>query len=260
MNDKLIEGFVTELKLQQLRSNTIKQYVRAIKRYHSLQKTINNKGVNSFLAEHNHIVNRAAIKKWAEYNKVSIAIRKVKPRPRKLPLAYSEAQVRRLIHEVDTEYQLIVELLAETGCRVGEAVRIKRKHINLEKNSILLPTTKSNPRMMYPRKELLLKLLRNSREVVDNKEGWVFPSKYGSESGHVHENTIRLHLRKVFDGAKPHTFRHTFATRLLEEGVDLVTTRDLLGHQDISTTSIYTRVVQPRAREAASKMWRKQYE
>ena len=257
---KQLDGFVTELKLQQLKPTTIEQYVRAIKRYHELRDKLSKKGVDEFLAEHNHIVNRAAIKKWAQYNKVPLTLRKVKPTPRKLPVAYSEAQTKRLLQEVDPDYQLVVELLAETGCRVGEAVRIKKEHINLEKQSILLPTTKSNPRMMYPSKELLLKLLRNSREVSDNKEGWVFPSKYGSESGHIHENTVRLHLKKVFTSAKPHTFRHTFATRLLEEGVDLVTTRDLLGHQDISTTSIYTKVVQPRAREAASKMWRKQDE
>ena len=63
VNDKLIDGFVTELKLQQLKPTTIEQYVRAIKRYYELQDKINKKGVDNFLAEHNHIVNRAAIKK-----------------------------------------------------------------------------------------------------------------------------------------------------------------------------------------------------
>ncbi len=255
MSDDLAE-FKKELRLQQLKENTIEQYSRAIKRYHEEQGPfLTRKGADNWLSKHNHIVNRAAIKKYAQHQETNITVRKVKPKPRKLPEQLSKKEIQRIIQEIDEDYKLITELIAETGMRIGEAVRVKVEHISHEQGQIRLPTTKSTPRVVYPSPELLKRLEANSRRTVDNTKGWCFPSKHGSKSGHIHENTVRHHMKQVAANAKPHSLRHSFATKLLEQGVDLVTTRDLLGHKDISTTSIYTRVVQPRAREAAKHNW-----
>lgn len=253
--DNETEKFAQEMRLQQLRETTIYHYTNTIRRFLEEHKELTQSNVDSFLSEANNTLNRSAIKKYLLFKKKKgIEVRKTKKQPRKIPVTFTESDTQRILNNIDSDYRLVVELLIETGCRIGEALAIRRQDIKEETNSILLPVTKSRPRIIYPSPELIKKLISNSYK-PNTKEGWVFPSKYGSETGHIHQNTVRLHLKKALEGAKPHTFRHTFATNLLEEGVDLVTVRDLVGHEDIGTTSIYTHVARPKAREAAKKRW-----
>jgi integrase/recombinase XerD len=149
----------------------------------------------------------------------------------------------------------ILELLYATGLRVSELVGLKKRDINLEAGFIVASGKRSKERMVplgtYARDIIRLYLKEAKPPSIyffSNKKGarltrqaiWKIIRKYGLQlehGGHV----------------SPHTLRHTFATHLLEGGADLRSVQILLGHEDISTTQIYTHVDRKRLKEIHKK-------
>lgn len=149
----------------------------------------------------------------------------------------------------------ILELMYATGLRVSELVGLKKRDINLDAGFLVASGKRSKERMVplgtYARDVIKLYLLETRPEGVylfSNKRGvpltrqaiWKIIRKYGLQlehGGHI----------------SPHTLRHTFATHLLEGGADLRSVQILLGHEDISTTQIYTHVDRKRLKEIHKK-------
>ncbi len=152
---------------------------------------------------------------------------------------------------LDLRNRLILELLYATGIRVSELVNIKLTDINLEEKSIIVLGKGQKQRYVYFGKkshELIVKYLteRNSTtEYLLVNKNYTKLTDRGVRL--IIENIVKKSCLKL--NITPHTFRHTFATHLLNEGADLKIVQELLGHSDITTTGIYTHVSNERLRK-----------
>jgi integrase/recombinase XerD len=148
----------------------------------------------------------------------------------------------------------ILELLYATGLRVSELIGLKKADINMEAGFLVASGKRSKERIVpigsYARDVIKLYI-----DQMKPKGAFLFPNKTGD---HLTRQAIWRMIRKyglLLEQGKlyPHMLRHTFATHLLEGGADLRSVQILLGHEDISTTQIYTHVDRKRLKEMHKK-------
>lgn len=149
---------------------------------------------------------------------------------------------------------LILELLYVTGIRVSELVNIKLKDIDYSNLKIKI-TGKGNKQriVMYGTRcrELLDKYLSIRDNFLKDNNDYLLLGVKGMK---INDRTIRKIIKDISlksginMNISPHVFRHTFATHMLNEGADLRSVQELLGHENISTTTIYTHVTNERKR------------
>lgn len=151
--------------------------------------------------------------------------------------------------------KLIVELLYVTGLRVSELVNIKLKDIDKYNKSIKILGKGSKERIVYYEdncSELLNKYLNNTRRELDKSNSeYLLLNKFGNKlSTRMIRNILNnLTIGTSIEQIYPHMIRHTFATTMLNNGADLMTVKELLGHESINTTSIYTHVTNEQIRK-----------
>ena len=145
---------------------------------------------------------------------------------------------------------LIVEMLYATGVRIGELINIRLGDINKYNRTIKIVGKGRKERMAiygsYCEDALELYLSDGRRELeVNGKSDYLFLNKNG---GRLSDRYIRKIIDDVVRKCEidyhvsPHTLRHTFATDMLNNGADLMTVKELLGHSSVNTTGIYTHV------------------
>lgn len=173
----------------------------------------------------------------------------------KLPETVSLQEVAQVLasitgdEPVDHRDACMIALLINSGLRVSEMVHLKVSDVNFHARTLDV-IGKGDKERIIPLDEITLKQIKNylyNDRPELNKEGslLLFVGKYGKPISR--ENFYRiLNNRAQASGVKthftPHKLRHTFATTLLEENADLRSIQELLGHSDISTTTIYTHV------------------
>ena len=144
----------------------------------------------------------------------------------------------------------ILELFYASGMRVSELLNLKMENVNLELGYVRCTGKGRKERLIPIGKracEAIGKYYESARTklVKDNTILTLFLSRLGKKiSRQSIWKIIKNYARKakIKREIKPHTFRHSFATHLLEHGADLRSVQEMLGHSDISTTQIYTHV------------------
>ena len=139
---------------------------------------------------------------------------------------------------------LLLELLYSSGIRISEALNIKIKDINMSDKSIRILGKGSKMRIVYfgeYTKEYLeeyLKVRNSSLEYLFLNKNNTLLTRRGAE--YIISNLVKNSLLKK--KVTPHTFRHSYATEMLNNGADIRSVQELLGHSSLSTTGIYTHV------------------
>ncbi|MGF1651111.1 MAG: tyrosine recombinase [Hyphomicrobiaceae bacterium] len=196
---------------------------------------------------------------------------------RRLPKVLSVAEVDRLIetaHRLAVEAEgrerlaalrtaSLVELLYATGMRVSELVSLRRAVLR-EGGRMLLIKGKGGRERIVPLNGAARRALEAYLDYSDrgsdgegigdrrlDRQKWVFPAR--STTGYLTRQAFARELKELAtaaglapDRVSPHVLRHAFASHLLDRGADLRSVQQLLGHADISTTEIYTHVLQER--------------
>ncbi len=180
-----------------------------------------------------------------------------------LPKVLSVDEVVRLLNQVDKTKPLglrnhaLMELIYGSGLRVSELLDIQMEDIHLNQSYIRI-TGKGEKERIVPISDMALLALRNY--IVKGRESFykLERSPYlflNADGKRLSRQGFFKLLKKLAQGAgventcSPHTLRHSFATHLLENGMDLRTLQSLLGHEDISTTQIYTHISQKRIKD-----------
>ncbi len=155
----------------------------------------------------------------------------------------------------------ILELLYATGMRISELSNLNFENLNLDENEIKVFGKGSKERIVLvseKAKKFLESYIKNARYLIcssakENSDSPVFINKTGYR---LQPQTVRHVIREVVEKIElpkhvtPHVFRHSFATKLLENGADLRVVQELLGHSSISNTQIYTHVSMERLKHS----------
>ena len=233
-----------------IESCTKKDILAYISSINGLEVSTVNRHISSLKSFFNYLVDESIIK-VSPMEEVS-SLKKTK----KLPKYLSISEVNKLLNiplnsEFDYRNKAMLELMYATGLRVSELVSIEYSNIDFE-NSIIRVNGKGKKERIIPLGEVASYYLKvylsdyRSKLLKRNTYNQVFLNNHGKPITRQGFNYILENIRELTGIEKeitPHVLRHSFATHLLEGGADIRSIQEMLGHENISTTNIYTEVV-----------------
>ena len=257
-SEDFLKRLVTEIKIAKLSNYTLRNYLdfNRLVLEHSGKNPdeIESQDVKNFLADKmsdrassSNILFLAAVR-FAYMNVLekdpSISVKRPK-KENKIPIVLTKEEVVKLIDAAQTlKSKLIMQLLYSSGLRVSEIVKIKPSDFDFAENSGWVREGKGKKDRMFI---LSKKLVDKLKKFLERHKDWVYV--FSKEKPLTTRN-----IQKIVKNARenaginkevhPHTLRHSFATHLLDAGVDLRKIQFLLGHSSIATTQIYTHVSQ----------------
>lgn len=191
--------------------------------------------------------------------------------PQRLPVVMTKAETGRILarldenarsgkgfsqsHKLSVRNRAVIELLFGTGMRIGELCGLRNCDVDLERGLVRIIGKGNKERVVDVCMPVTLAALREwvqVRETPTDTNAFFFTNRLGHGLAPQIVRLLVHQIAKECDIDKnvtPHTFRHTFATLLLEENVDVFTIQHILGHSSISTTQIYLHVNPVRQRD-----------
>ena len=177
---------------------------------------------------------------------------------KKLPNYLSYEELGDILDSIDISTptgirnRLLIEMFYATGCRVSELINIKMSDINFTNKSIRIMGKGSKERIVYygDYAQIYLNMYLETEFNKDSKYLFLNDKKDAMSVQYV-EVIIRYIVKDLAlkTHVTPHTLRHTFATHLLNNGADIKSVQELLGHASLNTTGIYTHVSNERLKE-----------
>ena len=252
--EEFLKKLEVELKISKNSPYTIRNYINAnellINQADKEPTRIAEQDVKNYIAE--NLTDKAAMSiilflsaiKYAYSNVLQKDITATIKRPKKekhLPTILSKDEIKKLLKELKTEKsKLMTSLMYACGFRVSELVNLKTADLNFQEKIGHVRQAKGNKDRIFNIPEFLIEDLQ---EQASRNQEYLFQGKSGKLSTRnlqkiVSQAGIRAGLKNVHC----HTLRHSFATHLLENNVDIRKIQELLGHADLSTTQIYTHV------------------
>ncbi len=218
------------------------------------QKTVKRK-VASIKAFYRYLEEREVLSKDNPFHKIRLKFKEKSVLPKTIPRRYIEQLLNYMYKCKQNDEKnrkrnivrdlCVIELLFATGMRVGEISKLKESSIDLESGMIYIIGKGDKERNVQIVDRDILDLLTKYISLRDRKQkqsDYFFRNERGTR---YTEQSIRIMIKKYTKEAginmkiTPHMFRHSFATYLVEEGVDISCLRTLLGHSSIKTTQIY---------------------
>jgi len=182
-------------------------------------------------------------------NKRAIALPSLK-RDTKLPVVLNRKELKELFRAPKLlKQRIVLTLIYSAGLRGKEVINLKISDIDFERMTIHIRQTKYKKDRIVPLSPTMAKGLQKYIK-AENPYIWLFNGKQPESQYSMRGLSwvMRENLKKtsITKDVNLHALRHTYATHLLEEGLNIVTLKDLLGHADITTTMIYLHVAQCR--------------
>ena len=255
------------IELKTLLNYSEESALKVIQKYISflrLEKKQSNRGINRKLSALKKFF-LFAFKNKLTNNNISNLVEMLKT-PKTLPKAINIEDLKQLILNIELlinnnkklsvfkkkflsiRNKLIVYFLFFTGVRISELVNIKLQDINFKDNTIRVLGKGSKERIVIfsnELKDLIYEYLEIRKEFVDRQSEYLFLSL---RKKRITPRMIQTLFKKISVlvlknfNITPHVLRHTFATIMLNNGSDIMTIKELLGHSSLSTTQIYTKV------------------
>ncbi len=258
-----------ELKIRNYSPRTIKSYIYALEQYFSYKKSdfsvFNENNIKEFLlfsenkglsAQSRNLLLNAI--KYYYRNIVGIyellGIRSAK-KVNKIPLILSKEEISILLSGVkNIKHNLLLSIAYGAGLRVSEVISLKVQDIDLSGLTIHLRQAKGRrdrisvlPESLVERLIVFIKAKKASDYLFESRRGGKLSSRTAQK---IFKNALEKSGIKKKTGF--HSLRHSFATHLLENGVNIRYIQELLGHQNIRTTQIYTHLTNPQLKNIRS--------
>ena len=256
-----LEQFLRYVKEDTLLRSKIEAYITELHKKYK-QKTVKRK-IASIKAFYQYLEEEERMKESNPFTKIRVKFKEVESLPRIIPRNEIEKLLNCMYAIIDhsekksTIYRdlTIVEIFFATGARVYEISNLKRQDIDLDNGIIRIFGKGSKERCVQIGNHDILELMKAyyqmNQEVIEQC-GFFFVNQQGKRFS---EQSIRRMIRKYSCQAgisvhiTPHMFRHSVATYLLEEGVDIMYIQKLLGHSSIKTTQIYLHIASKKQME-----------